>query len=113
VASALVDQVTAEVHERRTHLPPLPPGGRQRARHVFSRDRRRLAWHYLGWVDPERVRLVNCMIGMIDSPWAHVFGDPNAASFYTAKIIKFPERRSELAKIRDDLDGMRRTMSVR
>jgi hypothetical protein len=97
--------------EARTLLPPLPPVRRRRRRHVLSREQRRLMQRFV--VDPERVTLVNCMIGMIDSPWAHVFGDPNAASFYTARIIRFPERRNELAKLRGDVEEMRRTISVR
>jgi hypothetical protein len=64
--------------------------------------RRRLMRHYV--IDPKRVALINCVIGMTGSPFWGAFGDPTivlrCASFYTAKIIKFPERRSELGKLR-------------
>jgi hypothetical protein len=42
-----------------------------------------------------------------------VFGDPTIvlryASHYTAKIIKFPERRSELAKLRAEIEELQRS----
>ena len=51
------------------------------------------------------------------SPFWGVFGDPTIvlryASFYTAKIIKFPERRSELGKLRAEIAEMSRIVSVR
>ena len=97
--------------------PLLPPGRRRRARHVFSHDHRRLAWHYLGHLDPERVALINRMIGMMGSPFRCVFGDPTIvlryAPRYTARVIKFPERRNEIAKLRAEIEEMRKTGSVR
>ena len=82
-------------HKLCADWPLLPPERRRRGRRVVSQAQRRIGWHYLGWVDPERVRLVNCIIGMIDSPWAHVFGNPNAMLyqplFYKVRIIRFPE----------------------
>jgi hypothetical protein len=66
-------------------MPPLPPGRRRRARHVFSHDHRRLAWHYLGHLDPERVMLANYMIGMTGSPFWGVFGDPTIVLRYASQ----------------------------
>jgi|GraSoi_2013_40cm_1033754.scaffolds.fasta_scaffold314965_1 hypothetical protein len=45
--------------------------------------------------------------------WARIFGDPNATSYYVARIIKFPERRSELGKLRAEIAEMSRIVSVR
>ena len=51
--------------------------------------------------------LAKCTIGMMGSPFWGVFGDPTIvlryASPYTARIIKFPQRRSEIAKLRPRL----------
>src|SRR5262249_54059557 len=74
-------------------------------RHVLSHNQRRLARHYV--IDPERLYIANINIGLIG--WARIFGDPNAASFYTARIIKFPERRNELAKLRAEVEEPART----
>ena len=80
-------------------------------RSTLSHDHRRLALHYLGHLDPTSVMLVNSMIGMVGLPWADVLGNPNAvlhqASFYTAKILSFPERRSELTKLRAEVEEIR------
>jgi hypothetical protein len=39
---------------------------------------------------------------MVGLPWADVLGSPNAVlrymPLYTARIIKFPERRNEIAR---------------
>ena len=63
--------------------------------HALSHDQYRLMRHYV--IDPERVALINCMIGMTGSPFWGVFGDPTIVlrymPLYTARIIKFPERR--------------------
>src|SRR5229473_1270622 len=89
---------------------PLPTIRRRRGRHVLSHAQQRIRWHYLGHFDPEGVAQVNCMIGL---PWASVFGNPNAASYYVVRIIKFPERRNELAKLRAEIEEMNRKLSVR
>jgi hypothetical protein len=34
------------------------------------------------------------------------------ARLYTARVIKFPERRSEIAKLRAEIEEMRKTVSV-
>jgi len=44
--------------------------------------------------------------------WARIFGDPNATSYYVARIIKFPERRSELARLKAEIKELRKTVSV-
>ena len=53
------------------------------------------------------------MIGMTVSPFWGVFGDPTIvlryASPYTARIIKFPQRRSEIAKLRAEIEELQRT----
>jgi hypothetical protein len=45
-----------------------------------------------------------------------VFGDPTIllryAPLYTARIIKFPERRSELARLKAEIKELRKTVSV-
>jgi hypothetical protein len=82
-------------------------------RHVLSHDQLRLMRHYV--IDPERVALINCVIGMTVSPFWGVFGDPTILlrymPLYTGRIIKFPERRSEIAKLRAEIEEMR--VSVR
>ena len=91
---------------------PLPTIRRRRVRHVLSHDQLRLMRHYV--IDPERVMLANCMIGMTGSPFWGVFGDPTIvlryAPRYTARVIKFPERRSEIARIRAEIEEMRKTV---
>jgi hypothetical protein len=95
---------------------PLPSERRRIIqRHVLSHDQFRLMRHYV--IDPERVMLANCVIGMTGSPFWGVFGAPTIvlryASPYMAKIIKFPERCSEPAKLRAEIAEMSRIVSVR
>ena len=95
---------------------PLPSERRRIIqRHVLSHDQYRLMRHYV--IDPERVALINCMIGMTGSPFWGVFGDPTIAlryaPRYTGRVIKFQERRSELAKLRAEIAEMSRIVSVR
>jgi hypothetical protein len=56
------------------------------------------------------------MIGMTGSPFWGVFGDPTIllryAPLYTARVIKFPERRSDLAMLRAEIEEMRKTVSA-
>ena len=60
--------------------------------------------------------LAKCTIGMMGSPFWGVFGDPTIvlryASPYTPRVIKFPERRNEIAKLRTEIEEMRKTVSV-
>jgi hypothetical protein len=91
---------------------PLPSERRRIIqRYVVSHDQLRLKRHYVS--DPERVALINCMIGMTGSPFWGVFGDPTIvlryASPYTPRVIKFPERRSEIAKLRAEIEELQRT----
>jgi hypothetical protein len=43
--------------------------------------------------------------------WTGLFGDPRGLSYvvpyYMARVIKFPERRSEIAKLRAEIGEMR------
>ncbi len=59
--------------------------------------------------------LVNLLINMVGLPWADVLGSPNAAlrymPLYTARIIKFPERRSEIAKLKAELEEVKRAIA--
>jgi hypothetical protein len=94
---------------------PLPSERRRIIqRHVLSHDQLRLMRHYV--IDPGRVMSANCMIGMTGSPFWGVFGDPTMllryAPRYTARVIKFPERRNEIAKLRAEIEEMRKTVSV-
>ena len=54
---------------------------------------------------------------MTRSPFWGVFGDPTTllryVPLYTARIIKFPERRSDLAKLRAEIEEMEKIVSVR
>jgi hypothetical protein len=82
-------------------------------RHVLSHDQYRLMRHYV--VDPEHVMLANRMIGMTGSPFWGVFGDPAILlhmPYHMARILKFPERRSELARLKAEIKELRKTVSV-
>jgi hypothetical protein len=90
---------------------PLPSERRRIIqRHVLSHDQLRLMRHYV--IDPERVMLANCVIGMTGSPFWGVFGDPTIvlryAPLYTARVIEFPERRSEIVKLKAELEEVKR-----
>jgi hypothetical protein len=66
---------------------------------------------HFGYIDRKRVELARMAIGAASwcSPFSGMFGD--AALCYmpreTAKVIKFPERRSDIAKLRAELEEMR------
>ena len=93
-----------------------PGERRRRGRRALSHDQRRIGWHLLGHVDPERVWPANLNIGYVGSPFYGVFGSPNAPVhhmlLYSARILKVPERRSEFAKIRNEIAETRRMISV-
>jgi hypothetical protein len=78
-------------HEPRTHLPPLPPMRRRPAsrRWHWSHDDKRVLLHRHGYVDPQRVRFANIMIGM-PVWWNGLFGDPRALLYCTPQVLKFP-----------------------
>jgi hypothetical protein len=96
-----------------TGLPPLPPMRRRRAsrtwrRHTLSHDDRRLILHESGYLDPERLWLAN--IAIAKPPWwAGLFGDPRAVAYVVPQIIIFPERRSEIARLRAEVEELART----
>jgi hypothetical protein len=106
--------VSAIERERCADLPPLPPERRRRGRCVLSHDQYRVLRHYV--VDLERLVLANYAIGMVGALFSGVFGSPNApphlAFLYSARIIKFPERRNELGELRAEIEEMRKTVSV-
>jgi hypothetical protein len=105
--------------------PPLmrsrPPERRRRTHRAWRRrfrlyhDDRRVLLHRHGYVGQERLIDANAEIG--NASWVHpfwgVFGDPTILvrymPLYMARIIKFPERRSEIAKIRAELKELQRT----
>jgi hypothetical protein len=84
---------------------------------VLSHDERRLMQHFV--LDPKRVKLCRASVGTASwcSLFGNIFGDPTAVlpqmPCYTARGLKFSKRRSELAKIRDEIAEMKRTTSVR
>jgi hypothetical protein len=65
--------------------------------------------------DNQAAPLVNLLIGMVRLPWADVLGSPTAArcigAFYTAQIINFPERRGGLAKVRAEVEEIKRALA--
>ena len=74
-----------------------------------SHDDRRVLLHRHGYIDPERVWLVNIMIAL-PACWTGMFGNANAAlklPYHMARIIRFPEGRSELAKLRAEIQAVR------
>jgi hypothetical protein len=78
----------------------------------WSHDDKRVILHRHGRLDPERVWQANIMIGM-PVWWTGLFGDPRALSYVVPRILRFPERRSEIAKLRAEIEEMRKTVSVR
>jgi hypothetical protein len=68
--------------------------------------------HYL--INRDRAWYANLMIGMTGSPFGRVLGDPRILlghmPLYTAKVIKFPERRSKLARLRAEVEEIRRSV---
>ena len=96
-------------------LPHRPRRRRSQARlrPVLSHDERRVASYRFWPLDPERVWLANLAIG---SPWwTGLFGDPRAfwaLSYYVSNVIRFPERRSEVAKLRSEIEQLKKTVSV-
>jgi hypothetical protein len=106
-------------------MPPLPPVRKRRAHRAWRRrfrlyhDDRRVLLHRHGYVDRARIAEANAEIG--NASWVHpfrdIFGKLNAALHYlpchAARILKFPERRSDLARLRAEIEEMRKTVSVR
>jgi hypothetical protein len=79
-------------------------------RPTLFHDDRRVAAHRFWPLDRERVWLANRAIGW--PWWAGLFGDPRAAlSYYVpSNIVRFPERRSQIAKLRAEIEELRRAV---
>ena len=105
----------------------MSPGGPQRPlrserrriiqRHALSHDQRRKYMRWYGFIDPERTWRARIAIG--NASWLHpfwgVFGDPAILlhmPYHMARILKFPERRSELARLKAEIKELRKTVSV-
>jgi hypothetical protein len=93
--------------------PPLLMRERRRSasrRWHWCHDDRRVLLHRHGCLDPERVWLANIMIAL-PACWTGLFGDPRALTYvvpyHGARILKFPERRSEIAKMRSEIQAVR------
>jgi hypothetical protein len=102
-----------------TGLPPLPPGRRRIVqRHALSHDQRRKYMRWYGFVDPQRTWRARIAIGNASwcTPFWGIFGDLNAALHYlpcrVARILKFPERRSDIAKLKAEIAEMSRIVSA-
>jgi hypothetical protein len=57
---------------------------------------------------------VNIMIAL-PACWTGMFGNAHAVlkmPYQVARILKFPERRSDIAKLRSEIAAMMRTVSV-
>ena len=85
---------------------------RRASSRIASHGDRRLVSHAGGHLDPQRVWLANITIG---SPWwTGLFGDPRAAwslSFWMPpNVLRFPERRSEVARLRSEIAEMRKSV---
>ena len=92
---------------------PLQRPRRNRWRRVLTHDRRRVMWHHFACQDFERLWRANVAIGNASSchAFSGCFGDPNYGLHRdTANIIKFPERRSDIAKLRAEIEEMNRTV---
>jgi hypothetical protein len=85
---------------------PLPPQRprRQVWHQSLLHDQRRLIGRFV--LDPARAELGQAAVGQASwlQPFANIFGSPSAFIELrpTATVINFPERRSELAKLRDE-----------
>jgi hypothetical protein len=81
---------------------------------VLSHSDWRKLGHWYGFIDPERTWRARIAIG--NASWLHpfwgVFGDPtillSCAPRYTARVIEFPERRSEIARLRGEIEELAR-----
>jgi hypothetical protein len=89
---------------------------RRRDWDCISHNRRRVAGHYFGPRNPMRLAVANAAIGAAPR-YDRLFGCCGTIVgphfFYFAKIIRFPERRSEIAKLRAEVAELRKTISVR
>jgi hypothetical protein len=86
---------------------------RHRWRRVLSHDRRRVAGHYFGPIDPHRVDLGRASVGATSGPWAGIFGSPVAVlqrmPLYMARILAFPGCfRGEIEHLKAELEELKR-----
>jgi hypothetical protein len=83
----------------------------ERAPRAHSHDRHRLRQHHV--IDPARVEFCRASVGKASLcvPFGGIFGDPNAPMHHpprqTARVIRFPERHTELAKLGDAIKEVR------
>jgi hypothetical protein len=98
--------------------PPLPSERRRIIqRRVLSHDQYRKLGHLYGYIDPMRTWRARIAIG--NASWLQlffgIFGDPTIllsyAPLYTARIIRFPERRSEIVKLKAELDEVKQAIA--
>ena len=69
----------------------------------------------MGQIDQARLEFARLSIGAACGPFAGIFCSPTVLRqmpHYTARIIKFPERRNEIAKLRSEIQEMSRTVSA-
>jgi hypothetical protein len=84
---------------------------------LLSHNQHRLRQHF-GYIDPKRVELARASIGAASwrSAFSGIFGDATTAlhymPLYSATIISFPERRSELARLRAEIEELKRCVGV-
>src|SRR5258708_11264684 len=73
--------------------------------------------HWYGYTDLERTWRARIAIGNASwlQPFFGIFGNPTIALRYaplcTARVIKFPERRSEIVKLKAELEEVRRAIA--
>jgi hypothetical protein len=80
---------------------------------VLSHDQHRLRQH-CGYIAPERIELGRASIGAASwcSAFSGIFGEAGLhhTPIYSATIIMFPERRSEIARLRAEVEELRRSV---
>jgi hypothetical protein len=85
-------------------------------RRLLTHDEHRLRQHF-GYIDPRRVDLARMSIGAASwcSPFRGIYGEvaPHSMPVCSATILKFPDRRSDIAKLRAEVEELRRFISVR
>jgi hypothetical protein len=84
------------------------------SRLALSHSDRRLMLHRHGHFDWQRLVDANAEIGMTGSPFSGIFGNLNAALHYlpchTARVIQFPGHRTEIARLRVEIEELRKTV---
>jgi hypothetical protein len=93
-------------------LPLRRPRRSRWRRYALSHNRRRVAGHYFGPIDPVRAAAGRAFVGVTSLPFYGLFGTPEAAFHHlprhTAKMIAFRGcPRSELVVIKHKLEEIR------